>query len=173
MPFVIKAVVQALKEYPYFNASLDLVRQEITHHHYYHIGIATTVPEGLLVPVIHHADQLSLKQLAQKISSLSSQARSRNLGLEDLSGSTFTITNFGSVGGEQGTPIINPPEVAILGMGRIEDKPVVIKGKVKARPLLPLSLSFDHRLLDGAAAAQFLGHIKDLLHDPNLLLLEL
>lgn len=173
LPFIIKAAIQALKAYPDFNARLDLEQQQIIRYHHYHIGIATAIPEGLVVPVIRHADRLSLRQLAVELTRLTDQARARQLGLDDLSGSTFSITNFGSAGGEQGTPIINPPEVAILGCGRIELKPVVVKGQIKARPVLPLSLSFDHRLLDGIAAAQFLNHLKQRLHNPKLLLLDL
>ena len=173
LPFIIKAVVQTLKVYPDFNARLDTEQQQIVRHRHYHIGIATAIPEGLLVPVIRHADQASLRQLAQELTRLTELARDRKLSADELSGSTFSITNFGSAGGEQGTPIINPPEVAILGCGRIEPKPVVVKGKVKVRPVLPLSLSFDHRLLDGVAAAQFLTHLKTLLNKPKRLMLDL
>jgi pyruvate dehydrogenase E2 component (dihydrolipoamide acetyltransferase) len=173
LPFIIKAAVQVLKEFPYFNASLDMERQKIRHHRYYHLGIAMAVPDGLLAPVIRHADQLTLLQLAVELNRLSELAPQRRLSQAELSGSTFTITNFGSFGGHQGTPIINPPEVAILGCGRIEERPVVVQGQIEARPVLPLALSYDHRLLDGAAAGAFLGRLKTLLADPNLLFLEL
>jgi pyruvate dehydrogenase E2 component (dihydrolipoamide acetyltransferase) len=173
LPFIIKATVQALKEFPYFNASLDTDQQKILHHRYYHIGVATAVPDGLLVPVVKHADQMNLIELALELKRLSELAQQRKLGLNQLSGSTFTITNFGSYGGRMGTPIINPPEVAILGTGRIEDRPVVVNGDIVARPTLPLALSYDHRLIDGAASGQFLGRLKALLTDPNLLFLEL
>lgn len=173
LPFIIKATVHILKEFPYFNASLDMARQKILHHRYYHLGIATAVPDGLLVPVIRHANQLTLLQLAAELNRLSELAQQRRLSQAELSGSTFTITNFGSFGSYQGTPIINPPEVAILGCGRIEEKPVVVQGRIEARPVLPLALSYDHRLLDGAAAGAFLGRLKTLLADPNLLFLEL
>lgn len=173
LPFIIKAAVQTLKEYPYFNASLDMANQKILLRRYYHIGVATAVPEGLLVPVIHHADQRTLLQLAAELDRLAEAARRRSLSLAELSGSTFTITNFGSFGAQQGTPIINPPEVAILGCGRIEEKPVVRDGAIVARMMLPLALSFDHRLIDGAAAAAFLNRLKTLLADPNLLWLEM
>jgi pyruvate dehydrogenase E2 component (dihydrolipoamide acetyltransferase) len=173
LPFVIKATVQALKEFPYFNATLDMAQHKILRHRYYHIGVATAVPDGLLVPVVRHADQQSLLQLGAELIRLSEAARQRSLGPTELGGSTFTITNFGSFGGLQGTPIINPPEVAILGCGRIEEKPVVVDGQIVACSMLPLALSFDHRLIDGAAAAQFVGRLKTLLADPNLLLLDL
>jgi pyruvate dehydrogenase E2 component (dihydrolipoamide acetyltransferase) len=173
LPFIIKAVVQALKAFPYFNASLNMAEKKIIHHRYYHIGIATAVSEGLLVPVIRHADQLSTFQLAAELARLGEAAQRRRLGVEELSGSTFTITNFGSFGGHQGTPIINPPEVAILGIGRIQDKPIAVEGQVVIRPMLPLALSFDHRLIDGAAAGQFLDRLMSLLADPKLLFLEM
>jgi pyruvate dehydrogenase E2 component (dihydrolipoamide acetyltransferase) len=173
LPFVIKAVVQALKEFPYFNASLDMDRQKIIHHRYYHIGVATAVPDGLLVPIVRHADQMNLIQLAAETKRLAELAQERKLGIEQLSGSTFTITNFGSYGGRMGTPIINHPEVAILGTGRIEKKAIVEDDEVVVRFMLPLALSYDHRLLDGAAAGQFLRRVTTLLTDPNLLLLEL
>ncbi|HEX9921696.1 MAG TPA: dihydrolipoamide acetyltransferase family protein, partial [Anaerolineae bacterium] len=173
LPFIVKAVTQILKENPYLNASLDMANKTIRLHRHFHIGIATAVPEGLLVPVIRHADQLNLLQLAGELTRLGDLAQQRKLELNELSGSTFTITNFGSFGGHQGTPIINPPEVAILGIGRIEDKPVVVDGQVEVRPVLPLALSYDHRLIDGATAGQFLRRLLALLADPNLLFLEL
>jgi pyruvate dehydrogenase E2 component (dihydrolipoamide acetyltransferase) len=173
LPFIIKATVQVLKEFPYFNASLDMAQQRVLRHRYYHLGIATAVPDGLLVPVIRHADQLNLLQLAAELSRLADLAQQRRLGQDELSGSTFTITNFGSYGSHQGTPIINPPEVAILGCGRIEDKPVAVAGQVEVRPILPLALSYDHRLIDGAAAGEFLRRLTALLADPELLFLEL
>lgn len=173
LPFIVKATVQALKENPYLNASLDMANQKIKLHRYYHIGVATAVPEGLLVPVVRHADQMSLHQIAAELTRLSELAQQRKLDLQELSGSTFTITNFGSYGGYQGTPIINPPEVAILGVGRIEEKPVASEGQVAVRPMLPIVLSYDHRLIDGVAGGRFLRRLKALLADPNLLFLEL
>jgi pyruvate dehydrogenase E2 component (dihydrolipoamide acetyltransferase) len=173
MPFFIKAAVQTLKEYPYFNASLDMAGQKILLRRYYHLGLAVAVPYGLMVPVIRHANRLNLLQLAAEVARLAELARQRKLSQPELSGSTFTITNFGSFGAAQGTPIINPPEVAILGCGRIEDKPVAVAGQVQVRPMLPLALSIDHRLLDGAAAAQFLTRLNQRLSDPARLLLEL
>lgn len=173
LPFIIKATTQALKEFPYFNATLDMEQSKILLRRYYHLGLATATPDGLLVPVLRHADQLNLLQIAAELKRLTGLAQQRKLSLAELSGSTFTITNFGSFGTQQGTPIINPPEVAILGCGRIEQKPVVGQGQIEARPVLPLALSYDHRLIDGAAAGAFMGRIKALLADPNLLFLEL
>jgi pyruvate dehydrogenase E2 component (dihydrolipoamide acetyltransferase) len=173
MPFIIKATVQTLKEFPYFNASLDMAQHKILRHRYYHMGVATAVPDGLLVPVVRHADQQSLLQLGGELTRLAEAAHRRSLTPTELGGSTFTITNFGSFGSQQGTPIINPPEVAILGCGRIAEKPVVVDSQIVACPMLPLALSFDHRLIDGAAAAQFLNRLKTLLAEPNMLFLEL
>ncbi len=173
LPFIIKATVQALKEFPYFNASLDMEQHKILLRRYYHLGIAMAIPEGLLAPVIRHADRLTLLQIAAELKRLADLARQRKLSPTELSGSTFTITNFGSFGIQQGTPIINPPEAAILGCGRIQEKPLVVQGQIEARPVLPLALSYDHRLIDGAAAGAFLGRVKALLNDPNLLFLEL
>ena len=173
LPFIIKAVVQTLKEFPLFNASLNMAERKIVHHRYYHIGVATAVPDGLLVPVLRHADQLSTIQIAMELARLAEGAQQRRLSSTELSGSTFTITNYGSFGGSQGTPIINPPEVAILGVGRIADKPVAIAGQLEVRPILPLALSFDHRLLDGAVGGAFMQRLTSLLADPKLLFLEL
>jgi pyruvate dehydrogenase E2 component (dihydrolipoamide acetyltransferase) len=171
LPFIVKAVIQALQEFPYFNAGLDMDRQQIIHHDGYHIGIATAIPDGLVVPVLRHAEHLSTLQIQQQLTRLSELARSRQLAPAELSGSTFTITNYGSFRGHSGTPIINPPESAILGCGMIEDQPLAHKGKLKLRPVLPLALSFDHRLHDGAGAARFLEKIKALLSDPQRLYL--
>lgn len=180
LPFIIKATTRVLQENPYFNASLDSQEQRIVRYRDIHLGIATAIGEGLVVPVMRHVEQLSIIDIQRELNRLTSLARSRKLSPEELTGSTFTITNFGSLGsgGGLGTPIINPPESAILGCGRIEEQPVVQKSKLeksklKIRPLLPLALSFDHRLHDGAGAAQFLGRLKTLLADPAQLLLHL
>ncbi|MFN8498582.1 MAG: dihydrolipoamide acetyltransferase family protein [Anaerolineae bacterium] len=172
-PIFVKVVVQALKENPYFNATLDMEKGEILLRRYYHIGVAAAIPEGLVVPVVRHADRLSLFQVAAEVNRLAEGARARRLSVPELSGSTFSITNFGSFGGQQGTPIINPPEVAILGVGRIEPKAVVVDGRIEARPMLPLALSFDHRLIDGAAGAAFLGRVRALLAHPETLMLDM
>jgi pyruvate dehydrogenase E2 component (dihydrolipoamide acetyltransferase) len=173
LPFVIKATVQVLKEFPYFNASINMEAQKIIKHQHYHIGVATDTPAGLLVPVLRHADRNTLIQLAANLKDMAERARQRRLTSEELTGSTFSITNFGSFGTSQAIPIINPPEVAILGCGAITDKAVPALGQVTIQPVLPLTLSFDHRLIDGAAAAQFMNRLKVLLTTPSLLLLEM
>lgn len=175
LPFIIKAVVAALKEFPYFNASLDMVHQEIQLYREYHIGIATATPSGLIVPVVRDANQLSMLEIASEITKLAQLAQERKLTLDQIRGSTFTITNYGSLGGLSGVPIINPPEVAIIGVGRIEKRPVVVEqngdSQILALPMMNLSLAFDHRVLDGHDAIPFLQRIKELLEHPNRLLL--
>ena len=173
MPFFIKAATIALKEFPYFNATLDMDNQKIIKHNYYHIGIATATDDGLLVPVIKHADKMTILELASELTRLRMLAERRKLAPDELSGSTFSITNYGSYNGWMGTPIINPPEVAIMGVGRITEKPVAVNGEIAIRPVLPLSLSFDHRLIDGAASEQFAERLQALLGNPDTLLLEL
>ncbi len=170
LPFIVKAVIAALKQYPYFNASVE--KNEIVIKHYYNIGIATDTPDGLLVPVIKNADIKTILEMAQEMEKLSEEARSRTIKLSDLKGNTFTITNIGSIGGLYSTPIINPPDVAILAVHRIKDMPVVIDGEIKIRKIMPLALSFDHRVLDGAQAARFMNLLIEHLEDPDLLLLD-
>ncbi len=172
LAFIIKAVIVALKQHPYLNASLDAQKNEIVLKHYYNIGIAVDTPEGLMVPVIKNADQKSIMELAKETEELAEVARTRKIKLSDLKGNTFTITNIGSIGGIFSTPIINPPDVAILGVHRIRDMPVVINGEVRIRKILPLVLSFDHRVLDGAQAARFMNTLIEHLEDPDLLLLD-
>ncbi len=172
LAFIIKAVTVALKQHPYLNASLDAQKNEIVLKRYYNIGIAVDTPEGLMVPVIKNADQKSIMELAKETEALSGEARSRKIKLADLKGNTFTITNIGSIGGIFSTPIINPPDVAILGIHRIRDMPVVINGEVRIRKILPLVLSFDHRVLDGAQTARFMNTLIEHLKDPDLLLLD-
>jgi pyruvate dehydrogenase E2 component (dihydrolipoamide acetyltransferase) len=172
LPFVIKAVIAGLTEHPYLNATLDDENEEIILKKYFNIGLATDTPEGLMVPVVKNAKDKSIFDLAQELAQLSEMARNRTINLADLKGGTFTITNYGAVRGIYGTPIINYPEVAILGVGRIQDMPVVKDGKVVVRKILPLSLSFDHRVVDGAEAARFLNTVIVRLEDPDLILLE-
>lgn len=172
LPFIVKAVVAALKMYPTLNASIDDERNEIVYKKNYHIGIATDTDNGLVVPVITHADRKSMWTIAAEIKDLAVRAREGKLAPHEMRGSTFTITNIGSAGGMFFTPVINWPEAAILGTGRISEKPVVQDGAVTVGSLMALSLSFDHRLIDGATAQMALNYIKQLLSDPELLVLE-
>jgi pyruvate dehydrogenase E2 component (dihydrolipoamide acetyltransferase) len=172
VPFVIKGVVAGLEEHPYVNASLDDENEEIILKKYYNIGVAVDTKDGLMVPVVKNAKEKSILQLADELTKLSEKARSRTIDLADLKGGTFTITNYGAIGGIFGSPIINYPEVAILGVGRLQEKPAVVEGKIEVRKVLPLSLSFDHRVVDGAEAARFMNTIIDHLEDPDLILLE-
>jgi pyruvate dehydrogenase E2 component (dihydrolipoamide acetyltransferase) len=172
LPFIIKALIPALKQYPYLNASLDDEKEEIILRRYYNIGIATDTDQGLVVPVIKEADRKSIAQLAAEITTLSDKARASQLTLDEIQGSTFTITNVGGIGGMFATPIINYPEVAILGVHKITKRPVVKDNQIVIRDMTYLSLSFDHRVLDGAMAAHFVNTIKQYLEDPKLLLLE-
>jgi pyruvate dehydrogenase E2 component (dihydrolipoamide acetyltransferase) len=172
LPFIIKAVIAGLTEHPYLNATLDEENEEILLKKYFNIGLATDTPEGLMVPVVKGAKEKSIFELAQESAELAEKARNRTIDLADLKGGTFTITNYGAVRGTYGTPIINYPEVAILGVGRIQERPVVRGAKVVVRKILPLSLSFDHRVVDGAEAARFLSTVISRLEDPDLILLE-
>jgi len=172
LAFFIKAVVSGLKQYPGLNASLDEVAEEIVYKHFYNIGLAVDTPEGLMVPVIKDADSKGLFDLANAIEDLSERARAKTLNLNDLSGGSFTITNYGTVGASFGVPVIKHPEAGILGVGAIVKKPVVIDDAIVIRSILPVSLSFDHRIIDGADAGRFIGHIKRLLSNPNLLLMQ-
>jgi len=172
VPFVLKAVIAALKQYPYLNSSVDDENEEIILKKYYNIGVAVDTEDGLIVPVVKGADQKSILKIAQEIQSLAEKTRARQVDLADLKGGAFTITNIGYIGGTHATPIINYPETAILAMGRIIEKPAVRDGKITIRKLMPLSLSFDHRVIDGAMAARFVNAIIKYLEDPSLLLLE-
>ena len=172
LPFIIKAVIPALKQYPYLNATLDEEKAEIVLRKYYNIGIATDTEQGLVVPVVKDAEHKSITQLASEVGLLGEKARTGQLALEEVQGGTFTITNVGGIGGVFATPIINYPEVAILGVHKITKRPVVKDGQIVIRDMTYLSLSFDHRVLDGAMAARFVTAIKQYLEDPKLLLLE-
>jgi len=156
MPFVIKAVVTTLKKHPLFNSSLDEATGEVIFKDYFHLGVAVDTEAGLIVPVLRQADQKSLFQLAKEVEELAARARDRKVSLEELKGGTFTLSNQGGIGGAQFTPIINKPEVAILGLGRGVLRPVVREKKIEPRLMLPLALSYDHRVIDGGAAARFI-----------------
>lgn len=172
LPFFIKAVHHALAEHPLLNASVDEPREEIIIKKYYNIGVAVDTPDGLMVPVIKNADKKTILELALEIQGLSVKARERKIKLEEIKGSTFTITNYGHFGGWFATPIINYPDVAILGTGKISEKPWVKDGQIVIRKILPLSLTFDHRVTDGVDASRFLTKIIQYLEDPALLFIE-
>ena len=172
LPFVIKAVAMALRKFKKLNCRLDLEHNRVIYNRYYNIGIAVDTPDGLVVPVVKDADQRSVYELAAIITDLSTRARERKLTLDEIRDGTFTITNYGSLTGTHGVPVINNPEVAILGEGRILEKPVVKNGEIVPGHILPLSLSFDHRIVDGGDAARFLMEIMALLGEPvNMLLM--
>jgi 2-oxoisovalerate dehydrogenase E2 component (dihydrolipoyl transacylase) len=174
LPFIVKAVVRALKKYPMLNTSLDEERGEVVYKRYYHIGLAVATERGLIVPVVRDADRKSLLELAREIALLSQKAREGRLAPEEVSGSTFTITNIGSVGATLSFPIINVPEAAILGVHSIRKRPWVMPdGSIQARDIMFLSLSFDHRLVDGAEAAMFTREVIRLLEKPETLMLEM
>ncbi|WP_262172816.1 dihydrolipoamide acetyltransferase family protein [Saccharococcus sp. Marseille-Q5394] len=172
LPYVVKALVSTLREFPQLNTSLDDEKEEIVQKHYYNIGIAADTDRGLLVPVIKHADRKSVFAISEEISQLAEKARDGKLSPAEMKGASCSITNIGSAGGQWFTPIINHPEVAILGIGRISEKPIVKNGEIVAAPMLALSLVFDHRVIDGVTGQQALNHIKKLLGNPELLLME-
>jgi pyruvate dehydrogenase E2 component (dihydrolipoamide acetyltransferase) len=173
MPFVIKAVAMALKHNPAINASIDMEQGVIIYKKYINIGIAVDTDRGLVVPSLRSADQLSIPEIARQLQLIATNSRDNNFGVEDLRGSTFTISNLGAIGGTYSTPIINVPESAILLLGRTRKLPVVIGDQIKPRLMMPLSLSYDHRLIDGAMAARFLNDIIGYLKAPSRLLLAL
>ncbi len=170
MPFFVKATVAALKAFPKLNAEIH--GDEIVYKNYYDIGIAVGATEGLVVPVLRDADKLSFAEIEQKIADFARRAEENKLTLEELQGGTFTITNGGVFGSLLSTPILNPPQVGILGLHRIIDRPVVVNGQIVVRPMMYLALTYDHRLVDGREAVQFLVRIKQLIEDPALLLVE-
>lgn len=171
MSFFTKAVVESLKRFPAVNASVD--GQDIVYHGFYDIGIAVSTDRGLVVPVVRNADQLTMAEIELAISDYATRARQGKLALEDMQGGTFTITNGGVFGSLLATPIINPPQTGILGMHKIQDRPVVEKGQIVIRPMMYLALSYDHRLIDGKDSVQFLVSVKELLEDPARLLLQI
>ncbi|QUH20118.1 dihydrolipoamide acetyltransferase family protein [Alkaliphilus sp. B6464] len=171
LPFIIKAVTLALKDNPKFNAQLDEENDEYIIKKYYNIGIAVDTEDGLVVPIIRNADKIGMLELMEESIRLSKAARDKKLKLDEIKGSTFTITNFGSLGLSTGMPIINYPEVAILGVGKIEQKPVVIDGEIVIRWILPLALSIDHRVLDGGDAGRFIDSLKTYITNPDRLIL--
>jgi len=173
LPFIMKSVIIGLKKYPYVNSSLDDEKEEIVLKKYFNIGFAVDTGMGLIVPVVKQADQKSIFDIARDMQTYSEEAKDRTIELKNLQGGTFTITNIGSIGGMFATPIVNHPEVAILAVGRIYEKPLVKKGKILIKKMLPLSLSFDHRVMDGALAARFTNEVKKHLESPDLLLVDI
>jgi pyruvate dehydrogenase E2 component (dihydrolipoamide acetyltransferase) len=172
LSFVTRAVVAGLKAAPSFNASLDPFKEELIYKKYYNIGIAVDSGKGLIVPVIKDADKKSIIEISKTIEKLATIAREGKITVEDLQGGTFTITNVGPLGGTAMIPTINYPEVAILGMGKVQEKPVVRDGQIVIRKILPITLAFDHRVADGIDAARFVSELIRLLSDPSLLMLE-
>jgi pyruvate dehydrogenase E2 component (dihydrolipoamide acetyltransferase) len=172
LPYVAKALVSASKKYPIINAAVDDETNEIVHKHYYNIGIAADTDKGLLVPVVKDADRKSVFSISKEINELAEKARSGKLTADEMKGASNTITNIGSAGGQWFTPVLNYPEAAILGIGRIAEKPIVRDGEIVIAPVLALSLSFDHRIVDGATAQLALNQIKRLLNDPQLIMME-
>ncbi|WP_256685864.1 dihydrolipoamide acetyltransferase family protein [Halococcus qingdaonensis] len=172
MPFVMKACVAALREFPMVNSMLDEEAEEIVQKKYYNIGVATATDAGLMVPVVEDADRKNMLQLASEMNELVEKARERTISRDEMQGGTFTITNVGAIGGEYATPIVNHPEVAILALGAIKEKPRVKDGEIVPRKVMTLSLSIDHRVVDGAIAAQFTNRVEEFLETPQRLLLE-
>jgi pyruvate dehydrogenase E2 component (dihydrolipoamide acetyltransferase) len=169
---VLKVVATALKRFPQFNASLDMGRQEVVYKRFYHIGVAVDTDRGLLVPVIRDVDQKNLVQLSVELTEAAEKARNKKTTLADMQGGTFTVTNLGGIGGSHFSPIINAPEVAILGLARSGIEPQYIDGQFEPRLMLPVSLSYDHRLIDGADGARFIRWVVEALEQPFLLSLE-
>jgi len=170
MSFFVRASIEALKAFPQVNAEID--GEDVIFKHYYDIGVAVSGSRGLVVPVVRNADKLSLAELEKSVADLGTRARTDKLGLADLQGGTFTITNGGIFGSMLSTPILNTPQVGILGMHAIQQRPVARNGEVVIRPMMYLALSYDHRIVDGREAVQFLVRVKELLEDPTTLLLE-
>jgi pyruvate dehydrogenase E2 component (dihydrolipoamide acetyltransferase) len=171
MAFIIKAVTLTLKDYPMFNASYDDKSEELVLKKYYNIGVAVDTPDGLLVPVIKDSDKKGILPMAKELSLLAERAKNKALTLDTLQNGNFTITNYGAIGASTGIPIIKHPEVAILGVGKITKKPVVVDNEIVIRDILPITLCIDHRVIDGADAGRFLGRLKTYLDDPMLLVL--
>jgi 2-oxoglutarate dehydrogenase E2 component (dihydrolipoamide succinyltransferase) len=171
MGFFVRACVQALKEIPAVNAEID--GADIVYKNYYHIGIAVGTERGLVVPVVRDADQKSIAEIEKAISDFGRRARDGALKIEELQGGTFTITNGGIYGSLMSTPILNAPQSGILGMHKIQERPMVVAGKIEARPMMYLALSYDHRLVDGREAVTFLVRVKESLEEPARLVLDL
>jgi 2-oxoglutarate dehydrogenase E2 component (dihydrolipoamide succinyltransferase) len=170
MSFFVKAAIEALRRFPAVNASLD--GSDVVYHEYYDIGVAVSTDRGLMVPVLRDADALSFAAIEKAVQQYAARAREGSISIEELTGGTFTITNGGVFGSLLSTPILNMPQVAILGMHKIEERPVVVDGQVVVRPMMYLALTYDHRIIDGRESVQFLVAIKEALEDPARLLLQ-
>ncbi|MEJ0040203.1 MAG: 2-oxoglutarate dehydrogenase complex dihydrolipoyllysine-residue succinyltransferase [Gammaproteobacteria bacterium] len=170
MAFFVKACIEALKRFPVVNASVD--GTEIVYHEFYDIGVAVSTDRGLMVPVIRDADTKSFGEIEKEIGAYAAKARDGSIGIEDLTGGTFTITNGGVFGSLMSTPIVNAPQSAILGMHKIQERPMVVNGEIKIRPMMYLAVTYDHRIIDGREAVQFLVAVKDALEDPGRILLQ-
>jgi len=171
MSFFVKASIEALRRFPAVNASLD--GNDIVYHEFYDIGVAVSTDRGLMVPVLRNAEMMSFAEIEVAVGAYAQKAREGSITLEELSGGTFTLTNGGVFGSLMSTPILNPPQVAILGMHKIQERPMVVDGEIKVRPMMYLALTYDHRIVDGRESVQFLVAIKDALEDPARLLLQL
>jgi pyruvate dehydrogenase E2 component (dihydrolipoamide acetyltransferase) len=169
---LVKVVASALKVFPQFNSSIDMEKKEIIYKNYYNIGIAVDTDRGLIVPTIKDADKMNITEISVALTELSIKARDKKTSIEEMQGGTFTISNLGGIGGTYFTPIVNSPEVAILGISRSAWEPKYIDGKFEPRFMMPLSLSYDHRIIDGADAIRFLRWVIDALENPFLLSLE-
>jgi 2-oxoglutarate dehydrogenase E2 component (dihydrolipoamide succinyltransferase) len=169
--FFVAAAVQALKQFPIINASVD--GKDIIYHEYYDIGVAVSTDRGLVVPVLRDADQLSFAEIEKAVGDFATRARANQLTMDDLTGGTFSITNGGVFGSLMSTPIVNAPQSAILGMHKIQERPMVVGGQIVVRPMMYLALTYDHRIIDGKEAVQFLVSIKENLEDPGRLLIGL
>ena len=163
LPFIIRAVVKALKDYPNFNSSLDLKKEKLIYKKYFHVGIAMDTPHGLMVPKIRDADKKDITELGKELKKIAKLCKDLKIDKKELFGGSITISSLGSIGGSFFTPIINQPEVAILGIGRAEKKQVFVRDKYESKIMLPLSLSYDHRVIDGAEGARFCAHLRDSL----------
>ena len=168
--FFVKASIGALKAFPAINAEID--GDDMIVKHYYDIGVAIGASEGLVVPVLKNADGMSFAEIEKKIKEFAAKSEENTLSLEDIMGGTFTITNGGVFGSLMSTPILNPPQVGILGLHKIEERPFVVNGAIEIRPMMYVALSYDHRIVDGREAVQFLVRLKELIQDPESLLLE-
>ncbi|MEM6640930.1 MAG: 2-oxoglutarate dehydrogenase complex dihydrolipoyllysine-residue succinyltransferase [Pseudomonadota bacterium] len=170
MSFFVRASIEAMRRFPVINASLE--GNDVIYHDYYDVGIAVSTEKGLVVPVLRNAEMMSLADIEQSINSYALRARDGQIGLDDITGGTFTITNGGVFGSLMSTPILNPPQSAILGMHKIMDRPMAVNGEVVIRPMMYIALTYDHRIIDGKEAVQFLVHVKQALEDPARLLLQ-